>query len=469
MVSEADPLGPDSQGVADLSDRLMIFSCDGHVGGPPDMYLDYIEPRYRADLEALRAENDEWTSYCYRHDDDREGRYGVFDASKLLEELDADGVAGQLLLHGHGLATTPFFGTSNDPYPAELRAAGARAYHRWLADYACEGRGRLVPVADSGPCLDLTDSVAELHRVADVGFSGVFLPGSVYEPQLPPHHDRYFDPFWAACEDLDLVLVLHAAFGAEQGTVLGMMRNKQRRKERLIAKNPEFANLDLRSLTAGELLELGGGAPDDMMKGFSLSARHAARKAMSQMLLGGVFDRFPRLRMMLVELRADWIPATLTQLDALAGTKRGLALKPSEYFQRNCWVAPSSPRPSEVAMRREIGIERFMFATDYPHPEGTWPDTAAWIRATFRDVPEDELRLMLGENALACLRLSHTPFHEAAQRIGPSLAEVTDAAADVDRAVIDSFNKRSGYASPPEQVDLSAITGWLGPDLIAVS
>lgn len=217
------------------------------------------------------------------------------------------------------MATTPFFGTSNDPYPAELRAAGARAYHRWLADYAADGQGRLVPVADSGPCLDMADSVAELRRVAEAGFSGVFVPGSVHEPELPQHHDRYFDPFWAACEDFGLVLVLHAAFGAEQGMVLGMMRNKQRMKERLIANDPEFAKLDLRSLTAGELLELGGGAPDDMMKGFGGSARHAARKAMSQMLLGGVFDRFPRLRMMLVELRADWVPATLAHLDVLAG------------------------------------------------------------------------------------------------------------------------------------------------------
>jgi predicted TIM-barrel fold metal-dependent hydrolase len=444
----------------------MIFSCDGHVGGPPDMYLDYIEPRYRADLEALGAENDEWTSYCYRHADDRDGRYGVFEATRLLEELDADGVAGQLLLHGHGLATTPFFGTSNDPYPAELRAAGARAYHRWLADYAADGHGRLVPVADCGPCLDMADTVAELPRVAEAGFSGVFLPGSVHEPELPPHHDRYFDPFWAACEDLGLVLVLHAAFGAEQGTVLGMMRNKQRMKERLIVKDSEFTKLDLRSLTAGELLELGGGAPDDMMKGFGGSASHAARKAMSQMLLGGVFDRFARLRMMLVELRADWVPATLAHLDALAAGKRGLGMRPSEYFHRNCWVAPSSPRPSEVAMRREIGIDRFLFATDYPHPEGTWPDTSAWLGATFRGVPEDELRLMLGENALACLALDPAPFIEATRRIGPSPAEVTRHAV-VDPGIIDGFNKRSGYASPPEQVDTAAIDSWLTPDLVA--
>src|SRR3954469_15838817 len=99
--------------------------------------------------------------------------------------MDADGVSGQLLLHGHGLATTPFFGTSNDVYPAELRAAGAKAYHRWLADFAAAGEGRLGPVADSGPALAMGATVAGLRRVAADGFSGVFLPGSVHEPELP--------------------------------------------------------------------------------------------------------------------------------------------------------------------------------------------------------------------------------------------------------------------------------------------
>jgi predicted TIM-barrel fold metal-dependent hydrolase len=305
--------------------------------------------------------------------------------------------------------------SSNDVYPPELRAAGAKAYHRWLADYAARGEGRLVPVADSIPCLDMNETVAELQRVTEAGFSGVYLPGSVYEPALPAHHDPYFDPFWATCEEAGLVLVLHAAFGAQQGTVLGMMRNKQRMKERLLEKNPEFANLDLTSLTAGELLELGGGTPEctDMMKGL-VSSRHPARKAMSQMILGGVFDRFPALKVMLIELRGDWLPATMAHLDArVSGSKLSLKLKPSEYFRRNWWVAPSSPRPTEVVMRHEIGIDRFLFPTDCPHPEGTWPDTRAWLRATFAGLPEHELRMMLGENALACLGLDPAPFRAA--------------------------------------------------------
>jgi predicted TIM-barrel fold metal-dependent hydrolase len=303
--------------------------------------------------------------------------------------------------------------------------------------------------------------------VREAGFRGVYLPGAVHDPDLPPYHDRSFDPFWAACEELGLVLVLHAAFGAEQGRVLGMLRRKQALKDELVARNPEFASLDLSTLTAGELLELGGGVPENSMQRFGASAHLAARRALTELILGGVFDRHPALRAVLIELRADWIPATLAHLDArVAAHSLGLELAPSEYFHRNWWVAPSSPRPTEVAMRHEIGIDRFLFATDYPHPEGTWPDTAAWLRAAFGDVPQDELRMILGENAVACLGIDPAPLREAARRVGPRPSDVIGRRTDVAPELIDAFGKRSGFANPAEVVDRSAIDGWLTPDLV---
>jgi predicted TIM-barrel fold metal-dependent hydrolase len=450
-----------------VDERLMVFSFDGHVGGPPECYLDHIDPRYRADLEALRAENDEWAGYCKFYGFERGERYGVFDAGRLLHELDADGVAGQILLNGHGMATTPFFSVANDPYPPELRAAGAKAFHRWLAEFAAEGNGRLVPIADPGPCLDLDAAVAELRWVRGAGFRGVYLPGAVYDPDLPPYHDRSFDSFWAACEELGLVLVLHAAFGAEQGRVLGMLRRKQKLLDELVARNPEFASLDLSSLTAGELLELGGGVPENSMQRFGASAHLAARRALTQLILGGVFDRHPALRAALVELRADWVPATLAHLDArVAARSLGLELEPSEYFRRNWWVAPSSPRPTEVAMRDEIGVDRFLFATDYPHPEGTWPDTAEWLRVAFDGVAQHELRMILGENAVACLRIDPTPLHDAARRIGPRPSDVLGRRTDVAPELVDAFSKRSGFTNPAEEIDRDAIDAWLTPDLV---
>jgi len=448
-----------------MSERLMIFSCDSHVGGPPEFYRDYIDPRYRDALDGLSAENDLWSGQTFWHGFQRGqslDRYGVFDAKRLLEEMDADGVAGQLLLNGHGLATTPFFSISNDVYPPELRAAGAKAFHRWLLDFASEGDGRLAPVADPGPCLDLDATVEELKWAAEAGFVGVFMPGTVHDPALPELHDPYFDRFWAACQELGLGLVIHAAFGSQQGRILDMLRQKSRMKEELVSKNPEFASLDVSSLTAHEMLELGGGTPESMTARFGANALHSGRRALAHLMVGGVFDRFPALKVLLIELRADWLPATLARLDAQAAkVAPGLRLKPSEYFKRNCWIAPSSPRPSEVAMRRDIGMDKFLFATDYPHPEGTWPDTFQWLRAIFRNVPEDELRLILGQNAVACLGLDQAKLQTAADRIGPRPTEIYDDRSDVDPALIDAFNRRSGFKKRAEQVDLAEVGGWI--------
>lgn len=448
-----------------MSERLMIFSCDSHVGGPPQFYRDYIDPRYRDALDALAPENDLWSGQTKWHGFERGqsvDRYGPFCAPQLLKEMDADGVAGQLLLNGHGLATTPFFSISNDVYSPELRSAGAKAFHRWLLDFAAEGDGRLAPVADPGPCLDLDDTVRELQWVAEAGFVGVFMPGTVHDPELPQLYDTYFDPFWAACEEFGLAIVVHAAFGSQQGRILDMLRQKSRMKEELVAKNPEFASLDVSSLTANELLELGGGVPDTMTARFGATALHSGRRALAHLMVGGVFDRFPALKVLLIELRGDWLPPTLAHLDAhVAGMSVSLELKPSEYFVRNCWIAPSSPRPTEVAMRHDIGIDKFLFATDYPHPEGTWPDTLHWLRAAFGDVPEDELRLILGENAVGCLGLDATKLRAAAQRIGPSPLEISEGRSKVDRSFIDAFNRRAGFENPAEQVNLVEIEGWV--------
>ena len=84
-----------------------------------------------------------------------------------------------------------------------------------------ESNGRLFGIADPGPCLDLDDTVQELHWLAEHGFVGVAPPGNVADPSLPPLTSRHWDPFWAACEQLGLVLTVHAAFGDIVGAVAG--------------------------------------------------------------------------------------------------------------------------------------------------------------------------------------------------------------------------------------------------------
>jgi predicted TIM-barrel fold metal-dependent hydrolase len=454
-----------------VMDEVIIVSADAHAGGPPQIYRDYIEERYKDDLEALIEENDAFVKGAisqmrYQRETlaivengdaiSGGGEYGAWEFDRCLKELDREGVVAQVVIPGHQVSTLPFFGTINTSYPAELRAAGLRAYDRQMADAMAETDGRVLGIADPGPCLDMDATVAELQWVADHGFVGVAPPGQVADTALPPLFDMYYEPFWAACAESGMVLNAHAGWGFPQGDS-GAIRNGLRE---MLGDLPDEELLE-KMMTAN----MQAMVPADSPQGMALLG---ARRLLWQLMLGGVFDRHPELKLVLTEVRADWLPATLAHLDqyfAQADIKP--VKKPSEYWASNCLIAPSSPRPYEIAARHEIGIERFMFGTDYPHPEGTWPNTADWIRATFGGVPEAETRLILGENAIECYGLDRNKLAKIAERIGPSIGDLLGKTDQVDAKIVNSFHNRSGYASPAEVVDTAALDKMLAADLTA--
>jgi hypothetical protein len=105
-----------------------------------------------------------------------------------------------------------------------------------------------------------------------------------------------------------------------------------------------------------------------------------------------------------------------------------------------------------------------MFGTDYPHPEGTWPNTLDWIRTAFAGVPERDARCMLGENAVACYGLDRDALARIAERVGPSVEDVLGNTRFVRPGIIADFDKRAGYASPMEQVDPTELGRLLHAD-----
>ena len=96
-----------------------------------------------------------------------------------------------------------------------------------------------------------------------------------------------------------------------------------------------------------------------------------------------------------------------------------------------------------------------------PHAEGTWPNTADWMSDAFEGVPEDELRLMLGENAIRFLRLDRAHLAQIAARIGPTVAQVTGRTPKLDARMIANWDRRGGYLKPVEQADPDAIDALL--------
>jgi predicted TIM-barrel fold metal-dependent hydrolase len=148
------------------------------------------------------------------------------------------------------------------------------------------------------------------------------------------------------------------------------------------------------------------------------------------MIWGGIFERFPKLKVTVTEGTSIWAPELLALMDhrfgdhhfsAKLGTgyKSHLSMKPSEYFHRNVMIGSSCMPRREALMRHEIGIHNIMWGTDYPHPEGTWPITRKMMTETFMGLPEDEIAAMLGGNAAAWYGFDLEKLNPLAERIGP--------------------------------------------------
>jgi predicted TIM-barrel fold metal-dependent hydrolase len=436
-----------------MTDKVLIVSGDAHTGAPPEAYREYMETQYQPLLEGLAAENKRFLARGVTQEryspgqlenmDDKGlirggGLLGAWDPVVRVKQMDTEGIAAEILLPGHQLATLPFFGIVNEPVAADVRAAGARAYHRWLADMMAETKGRLFGVADAGPSLDMTATLAELKWVAAHGFVSVTPPGFTADPALPPLSDQYYEPFWAACVDLGLTVTVHVGYGVPQMKQSGFMQAAGGGLPPIGSVPEEERVVHRREKDGGRLNKV----------------LHATRRVMWQMMLSGALDRHPDLKLVFTEIRADWVPGTLAYLDQ-EFARGGVALKrkPSEYWQQHFYVTPSSPRDYEVAQRSDIGVDRWLFGTDYPHPEGTWPNTLDWIRTAFARVPERDARRMLGENAVECYGLDRAALAKVAERIGPSVEDILGGKHAVSAAVVADFDRRSGYASPKEQVD----------------
>jgi predicted TIM-barrel fold metal-dependent hydrolase len=286
-------------------------------------------------------------------------------------------------------------------------------------------------------------TVADIHWIADRGFAGTYVPGYMRHAHTPPLFDEYWEPFWSACEERGIALVVHAGFGWDQGTVfpqLEKIRDDVSKAAGSLDRDTLFAHADA---VADESVQF--------FQEFLNSPR--PRRPMWQLMFGGVFDRHPDLKLVLTEIRADWIPATLRHLDARYEAERAdlpAQRKPSEYWQQHCLAGASFIHKAEVEMRHEIGIETINFGRDFPHPEGTWPHTREWLRDAFADVPEPEARLLLGENLVRFLGLDRDRLVEIARRIGPSVDDVVGGGPDVRAELIGSFDARGGYLKPAE-------------------
>jgi predicted TIM-barrel fold metal-dependent hydrolase len=433
-------------------DELLVVSVDSHAQVPPDLWAEYLEAKYHDQLPGLHAEQQIYSSVLQLTFDraygdcelfDRDGAYragnwcGLYDAEIRLAEMDREGIAGEFINSGDGRIAALFFETGNQVRDAAVCRAGVRAYHRWLTDTFGGHLDRLflVGATGSGPCADLDPALDELDWIGDHGFCATAIPGKTTYPGEPALSDPHWEPFWARCDERGLALWIHGGQGQRQASLWDELERAHTQFE-AVGRDPDrFWDILVTSLLNGELLD---------------SPR--PRQAMWQLMFSGVFDRHPDLKLMMNEVRGDWLPATLAHLDEVWAAHRDelpAQRPPSEYWVRNCQVGLSFIHKAEVEHRHEIGVDTMSFGRDYPHSEGTWPNTTEWVRDAFAGVSEQELRDILGENAIRTFGLDRARLAEVAARIGPKVPDLMGGDV-VGSALLEHFDARGGYHKPFE-------------------
>jgi predicted TIM-barrel fold metal-dependent hydrolase len=381
-------------------DRYVVISADTHAGADLRDYRPYLPARWHEEFDA-------WAdSYVSPWDDlveDTANRN--WDSDLRLKDLEAEGVAAEVVFPN---TIPPFFQTvgtmANPPRTREeleRRWAGVQAHHRWLVDFCNAAPGRRRGLIEVFPN-DVGAAVEEIHWAAEQGvIAGVLIPAVPPNfPGLDPLYSTVYDPIWQACEATGLPLTNHSGSGG-----------------------PEYPQDQPASKPV-------------LLYEFVMWSR----RTLSHLLLGGAFERFPGLRLVMTEQGGpDYFGRALKEMDfwvkimrnpdsrtfgLFAGEAAQLPLLPSEYFARNCYVGASFMSPREARHRHDVGVERIMWGCDYPHEEGTAPYTLDCLKATFGGVPAEEVRQMLGGVAADVYGFDLDALTPVAERIGPRLADV---------------------------------------------
>jgi predicted TIM-barrel fold metal-dependent hydrolase len=386
-------------------DKFIVISSDCHAGLPPEQYREWVEPKYRDAFDVALPIQIEGVKEAAKKflvaDINEEWRKGIepeltgaWDSDVRNQVLDADGVAGEIIFpDGITEMNMPPFGAgislpTDPPIVPELQWVGARAHNRWVAQFCQMAPERRAGLAVTPICWDdVEESVAEIRWAREHGLKGILIPSRW--GQQPAYHDPRYDPIWQVCEDLEMVVHLHSGSAPmeDYGEHTGMM-----------------------GIYISEVVWW--------------SAR-----PLWFMIWGGVFERFPRLRLAITESTTVWVPETLELLDfryeethyaaKLGDYRSHLSMKPSEYFRRNVFLGASCMPRREAEMRHRIGVANIMWGSDYPHPEGSWPYTRDQMVETFKGLPEDEVADMLGGNAARVYGLDLEKLAPIAARIGP--------------------------------------------------
>jgi predicted TIM-barrel fold metal-dependent hydrolase len=370
----------------------IVIDCDSHVMEPPDLWEKYLEPKFRD--RAIRIAKDPADGFEVLMVDNQPllkgvlaglgganqprqelfvpGRLGYLDGCPPASYLPADRIK---LLDEWGVNAGVLFPTVGILWDVEdnaLAAAYVRAYNNWINDFANSAQSRVIPIAHIA-LQDVDAALLELRRCLKLGFKGIFLAPENVGGRRFSHPD--FDPIWRECEDAGIPACLHVIvrFNRPPG-IMGQFYQPG-----------EFRTVF----------------------GFALGGFAQVVPAAMTMVADGLFDRFPRLKVMCVEAGCGWAPYIMDRMDQkyeLLGWTYPTKLKPSEYFRRNIWVVAEPEERTIGAVMDLLGEDRVLWGSDFPHVDSNL-EAPRLIRNSIASLSAARQRKLLGENARAVFSL----------------------------------------------------------------
>jgi predicted TIM-barrel fold metal-dependent hydrolase len=289
------------------------------------------------------------------YEDARRGARRVVDPHLRVKDQDLDGVDAEVIFGILGAATR-----LDD---REAANEMFRIYNDWLADFCRPYPERLIGLA----CLpygDIAAAAREVRRVAKMGLRGVELSCSW---DMEPMYDPVWEPLWQAVNEVGLPLNFHT-FPTLPPTAREKYTGLQRRAA-------FFTGVTVFQIHLVDLL--------------------------AAIMAGAVLERHPRLRIVFGESGIGWIPYALDRMDFEWEDRfrdLGLTMKPSEYWRRQCKATFQFDRIG-TKLIDEMGVETLMWASDYPHTDGVWPESSKYIEEQFGHLPKDVVHKITCENA----------------------------------------------------------------------
>jgi predicted TIM-barrel fold metal-dependent hydrolase len=363
-----------------------IISADGHVCEPADCYVDHIDPKYRDDAPRIVRQDDGTDAFIVpgmkrpvplgfidgagfgpRERLERaktmtfsDVRPAAYRGAERVPFMDQDGIAAELIYASVGMGICMH-------RDAEYKDACMWAYNRWLAEMCADAPDRIFGMAQTA-VLSVDAAIADFQQAKDMGFVGMMMPGD-------PIHEDYdhtdYDALWECASDLGLPICFH-----------------------------------ILTSRAGSMHAETRGHP---MNNF-LGIIRAIQDVVGLLVLGGVFERHPNLKLVVAESDAGWLPHYMYRMDHAArmnaegGIVKGLSKLPSEYIRSNVYATFQDDLTAYHTFNL-FPYEHLLWASDFPHTDSTWPKSRQLIAEQASHLTEEQHQAIFRDNTATLFNL----------------------------------------------------------------